>query len=373
MKAKAKKIYLAVTNDLVTDNRVHKIATTLLKSGANLTVIGRIKEKNPPAINRPYQTKRFKLIFKQGPFFYLEYNIRLFIFLLFNRYDIIVANDLDTLLGSYVASKIKSKHLVYDSHEYFTEVPELYNRNFPKKVWMLIERMILPRVKSSYTVSESIAITYNKLYSIDMKVVRNVPYFLETEKKQKSINNGIKQVLYQGSLNIGRGLEHIIDAMQYIKNTKLTIIGDGDITSQLRDRIKARKLEDKVELKGRIPFEELMNETKKADLGIALEENLGLNYYYALPNKLFDYIQASVPVLVSPFPEMQKIVNQYDIGTIYDHKNPESLAKKITEVFELNNRYQKWKDNTEIAAKDLCWEKEEKVLIELYSKIGLSF
>jgi len=373
MKAKTKKIYLAVTNDLVTDNRVHKIATTLLKSGANLTLIGRIKEKNPPAINRQYKTKRFKLIFKQGPCFYLEYNIRLLIFLLFRKFDIIVANDLDTLLGSFISSKLKSKQLVYDSHEYFTEVPELFNRNFPKKVWMFIERIILPRVKSSYTVSESIAITYNKLYNIDMKVVRNVPYFLKSDEDQKSINNETKHILYQGSLNIGRGLEHIIDAMQYIKNAKLTIIGDGDIRLQLKARIKTKELEDKVEIKGRIPFEELMNETKKADLGIALEENLGLNYYYALPNKLFDYIQASVPVLVSPFPEMQKIVNNYDIGTVYDHKNPQALAKKITEVFELKNRYQKWKDNTSKAAKDLCWENEEKILIELYSKLGLSF
>ncbi|MBI9053615.1 MAG: glycosyltransferase [Bacteroidales bacterium] len=373
MKAKVKKIYLAVTNDLVTDNRVHKIATTLLKSGANLTLIGRIKEKNTPNLSRQYNTKRFKLIFKKGPCFYLEYNIRLFVFLLFRRFDIVVANDLDTLLGSYCASKIKSKHLVYDSHEYFTEVPELYDRKFPKKVWMFIERLILPKIKSSYTVSGSIAETYNKLYNIDMEIVRNVPYFLDKRNLNSNSTNDTNQILYQGSLNLGRGLEHVIDAMQFIHNAKLTIIGDGDITYQLKERIETKKLQDKVELKGRIPFEELMNETQKADLGIALEENLGLNYYYALPNKLFDYIQAGVPVIVSPFPEMQKIVNQYEIGTVYNHKNPKELAKKIDEIFELKNRYQKWKDNTKIAAKDLCWENEEKILIKLYSKIGLSF
>lgn len=366
-----KRIYLAVTNDLITDNRVHKVATSLLKSGASVTIIGRIKSKNTPTLNRQYNTKRFRLIFKRGPYFYLEYNIRLFFFLLFHRFDIIVANDLDTLLGSYLACKLKSKKIVYDSHEYFTEVPELFNRNLPKKVWTFLERMILPKIKHSYTVSESIAITYNKLYNIDMKIVRNVPYRLKNKRTFQK--NESHQILYQGSLNVGRGLEQMIDAMEFIDNTELVIIGDGDITAQLKERINTKKLSNKVKLKGRIPFENLMFETQKADLGIALEENLGLNYYFALPNKLFDYIQAGIPVLVSPFPEMQKIINKYEIGSVYDHKSPQELAAKINEIFELKNRYQKWKNNTEKAAQDLCWENEEKTLIEIYTQLGLAF
>jgi glycosyltransferase involved in cell wall biosynthesis len=347
------------------------VALSLLKTGADITLLGRIK-RDSPAINRTYNTKRFKLIFTRGPLFYFEYNLHLFIFLLFHKFDIIVSNDLDTLGASFCASKIKNKKLVYDSHEYFTEVPELHNRNFPKKVWMFIENLILPRVKYCYTVSDSIADTYNTKYGINMKVVRNVPYRnLNIQANFK--DNEIKTILYQGSLNIGRGLEHLIDAMEFIDNARLVIIGDGDITNKLSNQISKKNLQEKVTLKGRIPFEELATETQKADLGIALEENLGLNYYYALPNKLFDYIQAGVPVLVSPFPEMQKIVNKYEIGTVYDHKSPELLAKKIQEIFDLKNRYQKWKENTEKAAEELCWENEEKILIQIYSRAGLTF
>ncbi len=368
-----KRIYIAVTNDLVTDNRIHKVASTLLKSDARVTIIGRKKPQSLQINNRPYHTKRFRLFFKQGPGFYLEYNIRLFIYLFFRRFDIIVANDLDTLLGSYYASKFRFKHLVYDSHEYFTEVPELVNRDFPRKVWKIIERKILPKIKYSYTVSESIAKTYQKQYGIKMKIVRNVPFYIDQNLPDKTQKNSVNQILYQGSLNVGRGLEHIIDAMQFVENANLIIIGDGDITKQLKERILDKKLTGKVKLKGRIPFEDLPAETAKADLGIALEENIGLNYYYALPNKLFDYIQAGVPVLVSPFPEMQKIVNKYKIGTVYDHKDPESLAQKISEIFRLKNRYNKWKENTLIAAKELCWENEEKVLMQVYAQTGLKF
>ena len=367
----SKRIFLAVTNDLITDNRIHKVASTLLKAKAEVTLIGRVKKIRNQALNRSYKTRRFYLLFKKGPLFYLEYNIRLLIFLLFNKFDIVVANDLDTLLASYLASKIKRKAIVYDSHEYFTEVPELVNRNFPKKVWLFIEKRILPQIKYSYTVSESIAEVYHDLYRINMQVVRNVPYrsSLKNDTKLQSNNT----ILYQGALNKGRGLEQVIDAMQFLDNKQLIIVGSGDIEKQLKERVRKKNLQNKVEFKGRICIADLAKETIKADLGIALEENIGLSYYYSLPNKLFDYIQALVPVLVSPFPEMQKIVRMYDIGTICEHKTPKELAKKINEIFENKNVYKKWKSNTILAAKELSWENEEQKLICIYNKLGLKF
>jgi len=368
-----KKVYIAVTNDLVTDNRVHKVAQTLLKSDAEIILLGAKKSYNTPVGKRPYSTRRFAMVFKKGVFFYAEYNIRLFLFLLFRKFDIIVSNDLDTLPASYCAGKLRGKKIVYDSHEFFTEVPELVNRNFPRRVWLLIERLILPRLKHAYTVSTSIAETYNRLYKIQMEVIQNVPLFNDNANDSPETKTEQKIILYQGSLNVGRGLEQMINAMQFIDNAHFKIIGDGDIVQQLEQQIKEKALEKKVTIKGRMPFQELPAETSKADLRIALEENIGLNYYYALPNKLFDYIQAGVPVLVSPFPEMQKIVNQYEIGTVYDHKDAKMLAQKIDEIFELKNRYQQWQRNTQKAAKDLCWEKQEETLINIYTKAGLQF
>ncbi|MEA3317338.1 MAG: glycosyltransferase, partial [Bacteroidota bacterium] len=325
-----KKIFLSVTNDLVTDQRVHKVAISLQKSNAEVTLVGRKLKNSLPLSERQYKTKRINFLFTRGAGFYIEYNIRLFFYLLFKKVDILVANDLDSLLANYLVSCIKRKPLVYDSHEYYTEVPELVNRPFPKKIWLLIEKAILPRIKHAYTVSNEIAITYNKLYNINMSLIRNVPYYLNGNISRNS-HNKEKVILYQGSLNIGRGLEPMIDAMKYLDNFKLQIIGSGDLSDELKDRVQNQKLNDKIEFLGKIPFCDLPQYTINADIGIALEENIGLNYYYALPNKLFDYIQAGVPVLVSPFPEMQQIVQEYDIGTVYDHSNPEVLAKKITE------------------------------------------
>ncbi len=368
-----KRILLAVTNDLSTDNRVHKISCTLLKSGAKVTVVGRKKPNSIALDNRPYQTKRFNLLFKKGPCFYMEYNFRLFFYILFRKFDIVVSNDLDTLLGSFLAYKIKSMNLIYDSHEYFTEVPELQERKRTQNVWKSIEKRILPKIKYAYTVSESIALEYEKLYGIKMSVVRNLPNYINSDKIVKQEKTETFKILYQGSLNIGRGLEQLIDSMQFIENAKLIIFGDGDITKQLQHQIQDKNLTEKIDLRGRISISKLKEETQKADLGVSLEENIGLNYFYALPNKLFDYIQARVPVLVSPFPEMQKIIKEYDIGTTYEHKNPQALAKKLKEITEQKGLYKKWKDNTEQAAQELCWGNEEKILIDIYSKIGLAF
>lgn len=303
----------------------------------------------------------------------MEYNFRLFFYILFRKFDVIVSNDLDTLLGSYLSCYVRSKKLVFDSHEYFTEVPELQGRVRTQNIWKSIEKRILPTIKYAYTVSESIAKEYQKLYGINMSVVRNLPNYINPDEIVKQDKTETFNILYQGSLNIGRGLEQLIDSLQFIENVKLIIFGDGDIGKQLQKQIQDKNLTEKVKLKGRISINELIEETQKADLGISLEENLGLNYYFALPNKLFDYIQARVPVLVSPFPEMQKIIKKYDVGTVYEHENPQALAKKLNEIIEQKELYQKWQNNTEQAAKDLCWENEENILIDIYSKTGLNF
>ena len=113
-----KNIIISVTNDLTTDQRVEKICDTLYENKYTITLIGR-KLKNSTPISRKYKTQRMSLFFNKGFLFYAEYNIRLFLKLLFLKKDIVVANDLDTLLANYLISKLQSKRIIYDSHELF--------------------------------------------------------------------------------------------------------------------------------------------------------------------------------------------------------------------------------------------------------------
>ena len=364
-----KKIVVSVTNDLVSDNRAHKICTSLTNRGFKVTLLGRKLKKSLPLQKRKYQTIRMVLLFNKGPFFYTEYNFRLFLFLLFTKVDILYSVDLDTLTANYLASGIKKKPLVYDSHEYFTEVPELINRPRIKKIWEWLERKMVPNLKFAITVCNSIAEIYEKKYGVKFHVVRNVPFKKSIPAQKKEIQPEEKIILYQGALNIGRGLQQAIISMHYIKGARLIIAGDGDIKNELELLVHKENLGQKVEFIGRLPLEELEKLTTKADLGLSIEEDIGLNYRFALPNKLFDYIRAQVPVLVTNLPEMKAIVNEYQVGEITDSLAPEILAVKITEALTNAGKRQNWKKNLARAASELTWENEEEKLLYLINLI----
>lgn len=365
------RIILCVTNDIATDCRIGRIATSLLKLPANVTIIGLLLPNSPELPEYAFKTKRINMLFRKGPLFYAEYNIRLFFKLLFTRADLLVANDLDTLLAVYAASFIKRLQVVFDSHEYFTELPELVDRPCVKKIWTLLESSLLPRIRYASTVSPSIASEYQQKYGINMHVVRNVPYRIEQlPLPQISLRqHQEKIIMYQGSLNSGRGLEVAIRAMCFMENSIFVIAGSGYLEGELHKLVDSLALHEKVKFLGRVSPEDLRKYTVQADLGISLEENMGLNYFYALPNKLFDYIQSRVPVLVSGLPEMMSIVKKYEVGMITDSRDPAQLAKVFSSMLEDNPQRKLWKDHLELAAADLCWEKEEPVLLGLYRKV----
>jgi len=284
-----------------------------------------------------------------------------------------VSNDLDTLTACFVASKLKHAQLVYDSHEFFTEVPELINRKFVRSIWLWLEKNMLPKIKYSYTVNNSLARIYSDKYGISMKVVRNLPF----KKNQNFEFNtfmdfpGKKILLYQGSLNLGRGLEMAINAMQYIESGVLVIIGEGDISGQLHQLVLDLHLDSKVKFTGRIAPDLLPSYTSAAFLGLSVEENLGLNYFYTLPNKLFDYIQAHVPVIASNFPEISSIINDFQIGCTFDNHDPVAFAEVINSVIKDTSLYNLWKSNLDSASLNLCWENEEPVLLSIFQKVGI--
>lgn len=354
-----KRIIISVSNDLVTDQRVAKICSTLKDLSYEILLIGRKNHSTHP-LERDYKTKRFRLLFNKGFLFYAEYNFRLFFLLLFSKKNVLYANDLDTLLPNYLVSKIQRKKIIFDSHELFSEIPELRNRRFVKSIWLRLEKWILPKLKHVITVSGAIKKHYESLYGIKVIVVRNLPIEVEvTPVPFDFISKEKKIILYQGSVNIGRGVELAIETMTILDDYILVIIGSGDIIEILKKKVSNLGLESKVKFLGKILPEKLKNLTPNADIGISLEEDLGLNYRYALPNKIFDYIQAEIPIIVSDLPEMKKIVDNYKIGAILKNRNPKSLANLIQDVRENNYQIALRK-----AKKEMVWENEKKKLID---------
>jgi len=356
------RITVSVTNDLLTDQRVHKVCSTLVKNGYEIMLIGR-RLTNEEVPNRGYKTRRMRLLFRSTFLFYAEYNIRLFFYLLNAKTDAFLANDTDTLPANFFAAFLRRKPLIFDAHEMFPEVPEVYNRKIVKWVWTMIENIFFPHLENAYTVCQSIADYYNSRYSINMQVIRNIPVPFTQNRFERPIQAPGKRILlYQGAVNEGRGIEYIIDAMPFLRNCVFYVVGDGDILELLKQKVEDMQLQSKVIFVGRIPFEQLGAYTRCANIGINILENKGLSYYYSLPNRFFDYLQANIPSLSSNFPEMRKMYSKYEgIGMLAQNNEPEYLAETIRQML-----LRTWSKRAfDIANKELTWENEAAKLLNI--------
>lgn len=373
----SKKAIVSVINDLSTDQRVDRTCMTLVQQGYEVQLVGRILPKSLPLPQKPYATHRMRLFFKTGPFFYLEFQIRLFLFLIFKKADLLFSNDLDTLLPNYLYTKIRSADLVYDSHELFCEVPELLANPKKRKLWKSLEKYLFPKVKHVITVNQSIAHIYQEEYKKALFVVRNIPRSRATvqskTKEELALPLDKKIIILQGAgINMERGAEELVEAMRYLSDIFLLIVGSGDVIEKLKNMRMDLGLEHCIRITGKVPFEQLAQYTRLADLGLSLDKDTNPNYRYSLPNKLFDYIQAGIPVLVSPLVEIAHIVNTYKIGMVFPSHKPKELAKSIQQSLNDKETYAQWKNNIKQAQKELNWETEQKQLLKCIAAADLT-
>lgn len=354
-----KHIVMAVTNDLVTDQRVGRSCKALIEAGYEVTVVARSQAKEWCGA----KVRGLNLWNKKGPGFYAEYNLRLFWKLLWMPCDMIWANDTDTLLACGWVARLRGKKLWMDVHELFPEVPELVGRNKVKRVWEWIERKWMPRIDGGCTVCESIAEYYKSLYGVDLRVVRNVP--THRDYGESYAKSG-KMLLYQGAVNDGRGVDWMIEAMEYLKGYELMIAGVGDEYEKMQQLAASKPWHEQIKFKGRLTPDALFELSKQADLGLVLLANKGLSYYYSLPNRIGDFVQAKVPVLATNFPEIRRIVDRYGVGSLVDGHDPKMLAQKVEETIKCWQQMseQEREKRFDAAYKDLNWEKEKKVMLE---------
>jgi glycosyltransferase involved in cell wall biosynthesis len=375
------RIVVSVISDLVTDQRVHKVCQSLHEAGYAVKLIGTRKKLSLPLHQREYSTRRIHMLFQRKIFFYAEFNLRLFLELLFSRADIFLGNDLDTMPANWLAARLKRKPLVYDTHEYYMAMAGLDGKRIRKKIWQGIEGFIFPRVKYIYTICESFCDLYARDYHKKLIAVRNVPYLhpkniYHNSEKVSEVKSLIpenrKVLIFQGAgINQHRGAEELVLAMKYLDPHKfhLLIIGGGDMFQQIRQMIIANNLEERITILPKVPFEVLREITPFANLGLSFDKADNLNHRFGLPNKIFDYIHAGLPVLVSRLVELEKIVNEYQIGTFIDSHEPGHIASRIEKLFEDTQQLEIWKTNTKRAKQELNWEKESKIVLSIFKQV----
>jgi len=365
---------VTVTNDLSTDNRVNRTCAVLRELGYDVLLVGRFLPGSAP-LHRPYGTKRIRLLFHKGALFYAEYNLRLLLLLLFSRSSLIVANDLDTLLASFVAARLRGKPLVYDSHEYFTEVPELLERPRVRSVWLAIERWIFPKLERVITVNVSIAKAYQERYGKRLTVVRNIPMPQDLgplpSRAEMDLPADRFILIMQGSgINVQRGAEEAVLAMKELPTCLLLLVGGGDAWPTLERMVNENALQDRVRMLPRMPYERMMQYTRNADLGLSLDKDTNLNYRFSLPNKLFDYFRASVPVLVTDLPEVAGIVRQYDAGIVLQRPDPALIVRAVQELQADPTKAAALRQNATFAAAALDGQHEVETLKAVFQGLG---
>lgn len=365
-----RKVIASVINNYEGDQRVQKVCHSLQKFGFDIEVIA-TDLRGKPKLIFPYKIDILHLVFHSGIGLYIDFNLNLFFKLLqiSKKGDILLANDLDALIPNYLVSRIKDLDLVFDSHEIFSEVPTLHNRRFKKWVWKKIEKSIVPKIKHFYTVSNGYADWFENEYKIRPEVIRNVPIVrsldYELTVNLPEIIPNQKVILYQGDINFSRGIDKMIEAMQYIDNAKLWIIGKGPKKEKFEKLTQKLNLSDKVKFIGSVPPSQLKLITPKVDLGLSLEEDFGISYRYALPNKIFDYTHAGIPILATNLPEIKNTVEQFGIGKVIKNHEPIHIAEMIKEM--LIEGKMPYTENLKKAAEVFTWEKEEEKLERIYS------
>ena len=296
------RILLATTSDLALDQRMLRICRSLHKAGYSVKMIGRNHKDAMPLSKEDYQQHRIHCFFQKGKWMYMEFNIRLFFYLIFQRFDLICATDLDTIIPVVKAGRWKNKPIIYDAHEYFTEIFEVVSRPRIQRMWKRIEQKYVPKVNHAYTVNKSIQELFEQNYDISFGVIRNLPY------RTSGTTNHAKRdyMIFQGHLNKGRGLRQLIRSMDHIE-LPLYFAGKGDLYEELVELTNSLQLQDKVQFLGFLDPDELNEVTKKARIGFNLYEEAGLNNRLSLNNKFFNYLRAGVPVISTNYPEYRRI------------------------------------------------------------------
>jgi hypothetical protein len=355
-------ITLLVSNDIQYDQRMIRIATSLQKEGYQIILVGRQKKtKIIPSYS--FKTHLLSNYFSSGVLFYLEFNLRLFHYLCSRKREVIYAVDFDTLPATFLYHIIYSKPFVFDSHELFTEVPELQNHKIKKWIWEMVGKYTIPSATFSMTVSESLAHYLSVKYGVNFVTIRNVPLkksvgTIDIDERRKN-----KWIYYQGMLHQGRGIDFLIKSMIALPTWTLILAGDGDTSAELKTLSKELGLEKQVIFKGMIQPEDLIDIAKNAWIGINLLENNSLSYYYSLANKTFDYLQARLPAIHIDFPEYRLLARENESIYLLEKIETADFVAIIKNIWENESLYKNMVQASEQAAEKYVWEKEEEKLI----------
>lgn len=385
----ASKVCMHVHGQARTDGRVMRAATALAEVGYAVSIVDVERAKDRPVeevfqgvtlnhINLSYRAASFT------PAFFLNAIKLVFlgmVRLIQSRADIYHAHDVNALPAAFLAACLRRKPVIFDAHEYTAE--EGKSSSLQTRLHRLIVcflRLLLPRCTGIITVSPQIARGFCDQYALaDVRVVRNtLGYQSVTRTNRLRETLGLSQqtriALYQGGLQANRDLERLVRATPFLEQDIVLVLMGQDAQNtkaSLESLALHEGVRDRVKLLPAVPYEDLLAWTASADLGlIILPPDYSLSIRWCLPNKLFEYLMAGLPVLSSPLDAVAEIIRTYDVGQVISSLAPVDIAKAINALLSDQDACERMRANAlKTAREELCWEKEQQQLLYLYSEI----
>lgn len=374
------RVAMAVHSDYLHDRRVRNEATALVQAGYDVTVLCAVDaDADPTAFPPAFESEGVdvrvhRLQHKGGKMRFVEM-MRQFRHTLGGlSFEIVHAHDLDTLLPCYLAGRNRGAKLVYDSHELYTESVHVGHRPLVKAVWKTLESRLIGRADAVITVCQGIAEELQSRYQLSSRpaVVRNFsnPPIVEHPVVPDSLRIFRDQypylMLYQGYIQRGRGLHQALEALRHAKDWGLVICGQGPLEAEVRQKAAQTGVEDRVLWMGNLELDALYGVTRTCDLGLCLIEPVSLSYFYALPNKLVEYVQAGIPLAGSDLPEIRRIIRGHHIGWVIS--GPGDLHSLLNSFHSLKND-KSLSEGMISAAQSLNWHREKHALLDVYAPL----
>ncbi len=388
------KVGMHVLGAAATDPRVLREATALVEAGYAVSIVDIEEEGNHPR-DEELRGVSLKHVLMPRAFFSTRFDkwtlirvtglfVRTTLRLLQTRADIYHGHEVSGLLPCYIAAFLRRKPVIFDAHEmplFERPLSELgLSRRLLRKLLAAMLAYIVPRCAGVITVSPPIVEDLRKRYDIkDVVLLRNLPEYREVSQSDRlrqhlGLAPEVRIALYQGYLQPNRGLDRLIRAATFLDpNIMIVIMGKNRKTTQtqLEALIASEGVADRVKILPPVAYADLLDWTSSADIGLNVASpDYSLNVRYFLPNKLFEYLMAGVPVLSSSLEAMVEVINTYDVGQILPSVEPEDIGNAINRMLADPAGLARQRSHAlEATRNDFYWEKESTRLLDLYQCI----
>ncbi|MCX7930194.1 MAG: glycosyltransferase [Chlorobi bacterium] len=290
------------------------------------------------------------------------------------RYKVVWAADVYCLLPAVILRWCTGARVVYDSRELYSSLASLAKRPIAQRLQSLYERVLVRWVHRVVVSGERDADELVRSLGLVIRplVVMNVPFYAEPQRNNRLRQSCCTQsdeviLLYQGVLTAGRGLFRAVEAIALLPQMHLCILGDGSFGSAITEYAKRFGVANRVHLLGSVPYNELLQWTASADVGWCWIEPLSHSYQLALPNKLFEYAMARLPVIASDLPAIAEVLERFPFGECMSTTATAiELAATLERILAAAPQYRQWADR---AARQYCYERQQPAIRQLVEEL----